>query len=223
MRHRVLRAAACAAAIAFVLPLTPAAAFNGNDVAKTTDAGFTPDTGQINRGFDEKLPSDSQERKIPTQAEARAALMMPDLDRPTAGQQGTDANANAATTGAGSPVTTSAGPIGATGQTMPAILSKRNDILDRLPIMALPQQLSDQDRKHIYQAVMADQAPVASDAGKLAPASYLNPIQALNETHPLPASVSGIGGVQSLGYVKTKNKVFLVEPATRIVVEEIGL
>jgi len=29
--------------------------------------------------------------------------------------------------------------------------------------------------------------------------------------------------VQSLSYVKTKNKVFLVEPATRIVVEEIGL
>jgi hypothetical protein len=222
MRHHVLWAAACAAAVAFALPLTPAAAFNGNDVAKTTDAGFTPDTGRINRGFDEKLPSDAPERKIPTQAEARAALMMSDINQPAIGQQGTDANANA-TTGAGSPAAAPAGPIGATGQTMPATLSKRNDILDRLPIMALPQLLSDQDRKHIYQAVMADQTPAASDAGKLAPASYLNPVQALNETHPLPASVSGIGGVQSLGYVKTKNKVFLVEPATRIVVEEIGL
>jgi len=36
MRHHVLLAAACV--VALVLPLTPAAAFNGNDVAKTTDA-----------------------------------------------------------------------------------------------------------------------------------------------------------------------------------------
>jgi hypothetical protein len=46
--------------------------------------------------------------------------------------------------------------------------------------------------------------------------------QALKETHPLPASVSGIPGMQALSYVKTKHKVFLVEPATRTVVDEIG-
>ena len=222
MRHApILLAAACAAALALVLPALPAAAFDGNDVAKTTNPGFVPDTGKINRGFDEKLPSDAPERKIPTPAEARAAMMMPDNNQPAAAPQGTDANANT-TTGSGSPAATPIGPIGATGQTMPAKFSKRNDILDRVPTMALPQPISDQDRKHIYQAVMADHAAAASDADKLAPASQLTTNQALNETHPLPATLSGIGGVQSLGYVKTKNKVFLIEPATRMVVEEIG-
>jgi len=118
-------------------------------------------------------------------------MMMPEIDQAAAASQATDANANA-TTGSGSPAAAPAGPIGATGQTMPAKLSKRNDILDRLPIMALPQPLNDQDRKHIYQAVIADQAPAASDADKLAPASQLNANQALNETHPLPPSVSPV-------------------------------
>lgn len=210
-------------AVALAIPATSAAAFAGDNVSKTTDPGFIPDTGQINPGVDQKIPSSWDGKiTIPTPAEARAAMMMPDSVQPAVAPPATDANANA-TTGSGSPAAAPAGPIGATGHTMPAKLSKRNDILDRLPIMALPQPLNDQDRKHIYQAVMADQAPAASDADHLAPASYLNANQALNETHPLPASVSGIGGVQSLGYVKTKNKVFLVEPATRIVVEEIGL
>ena len=69
---------------------------------------------------------------------------------------------------------------------------------------------------------MADKTPAAEDAAQLAPANELNVDQALNETHPLPASVRGIHGVRQLGYVKTKNKVFLVEPATRIVVDEIA-
>ena len=69
---------------------------------------------------------------------------------------------------------------------------------------------------------MADQVPAARDADRLAPASALDANQALNETHPLPASVGAIAGVKSLAYVKTKNKVLLVDPATRIVVDEIG-
>jgi hypothetical protein len=114
------------------------------------------------------------------------------------------------------------GPIGATGQTMPAKFSQRNDILDRAPIMAWPLSLSDQDRQQIYQAVMADKTPAAEDAEALAPASELNVNQALNEMQTMPASVSGINGVQALAYVKSKDKVFLVAPATRIVVDEIG-
>jgi hypothetical protein len=114
-----------------------------------------------------------------------------------------------------------AGPIGATGQTMPAKFSQRNDILDRTPIMAWPQSLSDRDRQQIYQAVMADKTAAAEGAEALAPAAELNVNQALNEMHPMPASVSGISGVQALDYVKTKDKVFLVAPATRTVVDEI--
>lgn len=217
MRHRRQLASIAATLIvgaAFAMPAKPAAAFAGNNVA-ALDPGFVPDTGQINRGFDEKVPTSSQPRPIPTPAQVRAAIAMPDSDQPALG--GTNA-----TTGVGSPGAQSPGPIGATGQTMPAKFSQRNDTLDRVPVLALPISLSDNDRQRIYQAAMADKTAAAEDAGRLAPASELNANQALNETHPLPASVRGIRGVQQLGYVKTKNKVFLVEPATRIVVAEIS-
>ncbi len=220
MKHRqqfALMAAALVAGGAFAMPATRAAAFAGNNVA-ALDPGFVPDTGQINRGFDEKVPSSAQARPIPTPAEVSLALTAPDPNQPALGAQAVDANANV-TTGAGSLV--AAAPIGATGQTMPAKFSQRNDTLDRLPIMALPLALSDQDRQRIYQAAMADNTAAADDAAGLAPASELNVNQALNETHPLPASVRGIQGVEQLGYVKTKAKSFLVEPATRTVVDEI--
>jgi hypothetical protein len=104
---------------------------------------------------------------------------------------------------------------------MPTKFSKRNDILDRVPIMALPLPLTDQERQRIYQAVMADKATAASDADDLVPASELSTNQALYETHPLPTSVRDIGAVKLLQYVKTKDKVLLVEPATRTVVDQI--
>lgn len=114
------------------------------------------------------------------------------------------------------------GPIGATGQTMPAKFSSRNDILDRTPIMAWPQPLSDQQRQRIYQAVMDDKSQPASGADALTPAGELSTDQALNGMHSLPASLGDIAEVQRLKYVKGKNKVLLVEPSTRIVVEQIG-
>ncbi len=223
MRHPqqvALIAAALIAGATFAMPTTRAAAFAGNNVS-ALDPGFVPNTGQINRGFDEKVPTNSQPRPIPTPAQVHAAITAPDSSEPALGPQSADANANV-TTGAASPTVTPPAPIGATGQTMPAKFSERNDTLDRVPIMALPIPLSDQDRHRIYLAAMADKMPAAEDASGLAPASELNVNQALNETHPLPESVRGIRGVQQLGYVKTKNKVFLVEPATRIVVAEIA-
>ena len=254
-RH-VLLAAALATGVAFALPPTQAAAFAGDNVA-AADQGFIPNTGQINRGFDPKVPTMSQPRPMPTLAEARAAKLMPDSDQPAFGaparqpgptpgvvgdlpnpeqksadtqavpkgsQAGTKAPVANATNGSGSESlpAAQAGPIGATGQTMPSKFSQRNDTLDRVPLMAQPSTLSDQDRQHIYQAAMADKTPAAGDADQLAPSSALSTNQALNETHPLPASVNGIPGVQALAYVKTKDKVFLVEPATRTVVDEIG-
>lgn len=45
--------------------------------------------------------------------------------------------------------------------------------------------------------------------------------QALNGLHPLPANVSDIIAVKGLNYVKGKNKLLLVEPATRVVFDEI--
>jgi len=197
-----------------IWPATRAAAFAGDNVAGL-DPDFVPNTGQINRGFDEKVPVSSQPRPIPTPAHARAAFAVPDSDQPALG-----GNANS-TTGVGAAATSAPGPIGATGQTMPAKFSQRNDTLDRVPIMALPIPLSDHDRRRIYQAAMADKTPAADDAAQLAPTSELDSREALNEIHPLPNSVRAIPGVGKLGYVKTRNKVFLVEPDTRIVVDEI--
>ena len=113
------------------------------------------------------------------------------------------------------------GPIGCVGETNPAKFSKRNDILDRTPIMALPLPLSDQQRKQIYDAVMADNSQPVAGADALKPASELSPNQVLNGMHPLPESVRDIDGVTRLYYVKAKGKVLFVEPATRTVVGEI--
>jgi hypothetical protein len=272
LKPQLLFAAVLATGVALAMSQTPTAAFAGDNTAKITDPGFVPGTGQLHLGYDEKLPTSSIARPIPSLAQARAAKMMPDNSQPSVGgQQGAalpinstmsqatkdgqataggpqavHANADAmqngaqdsnskrpqaATSGAApmdnasqmpnAPGIASQGPIGATAQTMPAKFSQRNDILDRVPIMSWLLPLSDAERQQIYQAVMADKTSTASDDNGLAPATALNADQALNETHPLPSSVSGLKGVQRLGYVKTKNKVFLVEPNTRIVVDEI--
>jgi hypothetical protein len=213
--HALSIGATLAAALVFALPATRAGAFAGNNVT-ALDPGFVPNTGQINRGFDEKNPSSSQARQIPTPAEVRAAIAAPGSDQPIPG-----APAPGATTGTASPVAPAAGPIGATAQTMPAKFSQRNDTLDRVPIRAWPLPLSNQDRGRIYQAAMGDKTLVADDAAQLAPASELTNNQALNEINPLPASVRDMPGLGKLGYIKTKNKIFLVEPDTRIVVDEI--
>ena len=80
-------------------------------------------------------------------------------------------------------------------------------------------RLTDQERQRIYQAVMADKSQTAADADALAPASELSTEQALNQTHALPDSLQDIAVLKTLTYLKTKNKVLLIEPSTRIVVE----
>ena len=113
------------------------------------------------------------------------------------------------------------GPIGALGQTMPAKFSKRNDTLDRLPTMAWPLAISDQERQQVYQTVMADKSS-SIDVSKFRPADQLPPELALKDMHPLPDNVAKIGDLDQLAYVKGKDKVLLVTPATRIVVDVIS-
>jgi len=117
--------------------------------------------------------------------------------------------------------TSPTGPIGSVGETIPAKQSHRNDVLDRVPIMAWPQPLSDEQRQRIFKEAMADKAQAAADADTLMPASELSTDQALNSMHPLPQSLGDIEGVKKLKYVKGKNTVLLVEPSTRTVVEQI--
>jgi len=113
------------------------------------------------------------------------------------------------------------GPIGAIGQTMPAKFSKRNDTIDRLPTMAWPLAISNQERQQIYQTVMSDKS-TSIDVSKLRPADQLPPQLALNNMHPLPDNVAKIGDLDQLAYVKGKDKVLLVSPATRIVIDVIS-
>jgi hypothetical protein len=113
------------------------------------------------------------------------------------------------------------GPIGSVGETIPAKFSRRNDILDRTPIMAWPLPLSDGQRKQIYDAVMAEKSQPVAGADALKPASELSPNQALNGMRPLPESVRGIDGVSRLYYIKAKDKVLLIEPNVRTVVGQI--
>jgi hypothetical protein len=146
---------------------------------------------------------------------------------PTAGSAPGSGALNAAgpaTTGGGSTATGEpppSGPIGSFGETIPAKFSQRNDILDRVPTMALPLPLTDQQRKEIFDAVMADNSQPVPGADALKPASQLSTDQALNGLRPLPESLRGIDGLDKLQYVRAKNKVLLVEPPTRTVVEEI--
>jgi len=113
------------------------------------------------------------------------------------------------------------GPIGAIGQTMPAKFSKRNDTLDRVPTMAWPLAISDQERQQVYQTVMSDQSS-SIDVSKFRPADQLPPELALKDMHPLPDNIAKIGDLDHLAYIKGKDKVLLVTPATRIVVDVIS-
>jgi hypothetical protein len=197
-----------------------------------TNPGSVPNTGQINTGpVAQPSSQPSDVGNMPTPEEARAALMAPISKQPSTG------DASAATTGIGmkdanagsqqpndgnaSAEPPPSGPIGSFGQTIPAKFSRRNDILDHLPTMAIPLPLSDQQRKQIYDAVMADNSQPVAGADALKPASELSPNQALDGMHPLPESVRAIDGVTRLYYVKAKGKVLLVEPATRTVVGQI--
>jgi hypothetical protein len=197
-----------------------------------TNPGLVPHTGQINTGVTAQPSSQSSDfTNMPTPEEARAALMAPiskqpstgDASAATTGTGGRDANAGSQPSpdGSASAEPPPSGPIGSFGQTIPAKFSRRNDTLDRVPVMAIPLPLSDQQRKQIYDAVMADKAQPVADADALKPASELSPNQALNGMHPLPESVRSIDGVARLYFLKAKDKVLLVEPATRTVVGQI--
>ncbi|MEP7029836.1 MAG: hypothetical protein ABI830_02755 [Pseudolabrys sp.] len=114
------------------------------------------------------------------------------------------------------------GPIGATGQTMPAKLSQRNDVLDRVPMMAWPMKLTLDERQNIYKAVMADKSQPSAGADTLKPADYISVEQAFNEIHPLPKDVEGSNAqLKGLTYMKAKNKVLLIDPTIRVVIDEI--
>src|SRR5262245_259999 len=246
--HQIKLAAAVAAVIAMSTLNCLAGAEESATVP--TDPSFKANTGQINPGATEPVPFESSKvTDIPTPDEARRALLTPISKQPSVGnvpnaprpdaqpvagpsakQESKNAvptpgggKAGAQTTSPASAGTEPApsGPIGSFGETIPAKFSQRNDILDRVPIMAWPLPLTDQQRKQVYDAVMADQSQPVAGADALKPASELSTDQVLNGVRPLPESVRGIEALGKLQYLKANNKVLLVEPATRTVVDQI--
>lgn len=199
---------------------------NGGYAAENaTNPGFNPDTGQINPGVPRPVPSSAPaQADIPTPAQARAAfLRIKGAAEKSPGTNGFGTGSATGTPPADSGLAAQpSSPPGSTPQTVPAKLSKENDTLDRVPTMAFPLALDDAQRQRVFQAVMDDKGKPASDADKLAPSSALSPRQALDEMHPLPQSIGDVAAVKGLKYLKTKDKVFLADPATRTVVAEIA-
>ena len=220
--HCLLGTSGVAAAV--LLYSLGAAVFAQDEPRRPLNPGLVPNTGQINTGAAPQPWSKSAEvDNIPAPAEAWAALVQPISRQPSAG-------GGATTTGTGAPALDTinassepppSGPIGSFGQTIPAKFSKRNDILDHLPTMAIPLPLTQEQRKQIYDAVMAEKSQPVVGADALEPASELSPNQALNGMRPLPESVRSIDGVSRLYYIKAKDKVLLIEPNVRTVVGQI--
>jgi hypothetical protein len=105
---------------------------------------------------------------------------------------------------------------------MPAKFSQRNDVLDRVPTTAWPLPLNEEQRRQIFNSVMAASSPPAAGAAALKPGSSLSFEQTL-DLHPLPGVVADMDGLHGLQYVKGKDKVLLVRPPNGIVVDEITL
>jgi hypothetical protein len=227
MKGHILIVPAAVLATATAVAIVAAQA---SDRLPTVDPGFVPNTGQINPGHAAEPWSDAlPQAPQPTQEEARAALMMPDNGAPSAGPGSTSApnGGEQLTTGSTSASTTAAGragptgPIGATTQTMPAKFSQRNDVLDRVPTTAWPLPLNEEQRRQIFNSVMADSSPPAAGAPALKPGSSLSFEQTL-DLHPLPGAVADMDGLHGLQYVKGKDKVLLVRAPNGIVVDEIA-
>jgi len=223
--HCLLGTSGVAAAV--LLYSLGAAVFAQDEPRRPLNPGLVPNTGQINTGAAPQPWSKSAEvDNIPAPAEAWAALVQPISRQPSAGGGATTTGTGGQQPPASGTINASSepppsGPIGSFGQTIPAKFSKRNDILDHLPTMAIPLPLTQEQRKQIYDAVMAEKSQPVVGADALEPASELSPNQALNGMRPLPESVRGIDGVSRLYYIKAKEKVLLIEPNVRTVVGQI--
>jgi hypothetical protein len=102
--------------------------------------------------------------------------------------------------------------------TTPSKVSRRNAELDDIPIMARGPQLTDAQRKLIVERVMAAGGePAHVDAFPTAE------LPSGVEMHPWPSDIAGeVPAIRDTRYVKLSDKVLVVRPENRIVVEEIA-
>jgi len=104
----------------------------------------------------------------------------------------------------------------ADSQTVPAKFSKRNDAIDHLPIMAMPElAFSNEQRRAIIDAVRGVNTPVQSTNAKHAEEL---PIDVTVQDLPPAASDPAFAKMK---YVRAQDRILLVEPNNRVVIGEI--
>jgi hypothetical protein len=111
------------------------------------------------------------------------------------------------------------GPIGATGQTMPAKFSAENDALDQMPIMGHPLPLTDAQKRMVYDSLAAN-AEAETRGITVGPAHALPADVAI---HGLPEKLTDqVPALKGYKFVKLIDKIVIVSPPNRIVVGEIA-
>jgi hypothetical protein len=101
--------------------------------------------------------------------------------------------------------------------TTPSKVSQHNAQLDAIPLMARGPQLTDAQRKLIVERVMA-----TGGAAARVDAFPTVQLPAGIVMHPWPGDIAGeVPGIRDTKYVKLSDKVLVVRPESRIVVEEI--
>jgi hypothetical protein len=114
--------------------------------------------------------------------------------------------------------TAAAGPIGATGETMPAKFSAENAALDKMPIMGHPLPLTDAEKRFVYEKAAdteAETRAIDTEPANMLPADV--------KLHDLPDPVvERIPALKGYKFVKLTDKIVIVSAPNRIVVGEIG-
>jgi hypothetical protein len=114
--------------------------------------------------------------------------------------------------------TPAAAPIGAGPETAPAKFDADVAARDRIPIMARPLALNDEQKRQIYDRVMSSEhIPVTQTTAQ--PATILPGSVELSELSP--AIDDQIPAVRGYKYVKLPDRVLVVSPPNRVVVGEI--
>jgi hypothetical protein len=109
-------------------------------------------------------------------------------------------------------------PLGSTRQTAPSTVSAENDKLDKMPIIGYSFWLSDDEKKMIVQGVA--NAPKAE--GKINSAKVADLLPADVESVNFPAELAQkVPMAGRYAYVKTENRVLVIDPNLKIIVAEV--
>jgi hypothetical protein len=104
----------------------------------------------------------------------------------------------------------------ADGPTVPSKFSERNAAIDRLPIMAMPLGLTDEQRRKIRDSILRTNTPVVpveAQPAQILPSSI--------PLHDLPKDLADIPAVAGLKFVVLEDRILLVQAPNWIVVGKI--